>query len=193
MLSALTPLARFSTARQWRVDRRSVRARKSLPCVPPDFCVFPRCRSARERPHHATVASVRKSPAFGSPYRHLYKSYLLTKPPLSPKPAAPARKSLLFALQCFHDFPQGRAKRECPAYAAIASARKRRAFESRCPCLCRSSLSKKPPPAPSLSAPARKSPPCRLRAHLDRVPIQTKRSEERRVGKECRSRWSPYH
>src|SRR2546429_870075 len=23
--------------------------------------------------------------------------------------------------------------------------------------------------------------------------IQTKRSEERRVGKECRSRWSPYH
>ena len=24
-------------------------------------------------------------------------------------------------------------------------------------------------------------------------PMQTKRSEERRVGKECRSRWSPYH
>src|SRR2546422_11295496 len=24
-------------------------------------------------------------------------------------------------------------------------------------------------------------------------PIGTKRSEERRVGKECRSRWSPYH
>ena len=24
-------------------------------------------------------------------------------------------------------------------------------------------------------------------------PIQTGRSEERRVGKECRSRWSPYH
>ena len=23
--------------------------------------------------------------------------------------------------------------------------------------------------------------------------IATKRSEERRVGKECRSRWSPYH
>ena len=23
--------------------------------------------------------------------------------------------------------------------------------------------------------------------------IQTRRSEERRVGKECRSRWSPYH
>ena len=25
------------------------------------------------------------------------------------------------------------------------------------------------------------------------VPIATTRSEERRVGKECRSRWSPYH
>ena len=24
-------------------------------------------------------------------------------------------------------------------------------------------------------------------------PIMTRRSEERRVGKECRSRWSPYH
>ena len=24
-------------------------------------------------------------------------------------------------------------------------------------------------------------------------PIDLKRSEERRVGKECRSRWSPYH
>src|SRR5258707_6594097 len=26
-----------------------------------------------------------------------------------------------------------------------------------------------------------------------RVPVKTRRSEERRVGKECRSRWSPYH
>src|SRR5256885_12098446 len=26
-----------------------------------------------------------------------------------------------------------------------------------------------------------------------RVPADRKRSEERRVGKECRSRWSPYH
>ena len=25
------------------------------------------------------------------------------------------------------------------------------------------------------------------------VSLITKRSEERRVGKECRSRWSPYH
>src|SRR3712207_8664293 len=25
------------------------------------------------------------------------------------------------------------------------------------------------------------------------VPVTMKRSEERRVGKECRSRWSPYH
>src|SRR2546430_17386191 len=25
------------------------------------------------------------------------------------------------------------------------------------------------------------------------VPVSSKRSEERRVGKECRSRWSPYH
>ena len=26
-----------------------------------------------------------------------------------------------------------------------------------------------------------------------RVPVISRRSEERRVGKECRSRWSPYH
>src|SRR3712207_9005838 len=26
-----------------------------------------------------------------------------------------------------------------------------------------------------------------------RIPASTPRSEERRVGKECRSRWSPYH
>ena len=25
------------------------------------------------------------------------------------------------------------------------------------------------------------------------LPERTRRSEERRVGKECRSRWSPYH
>src|ERR1043165_2307020 len=28
---------------------------------------------------------------------------------------------------------------------------------------------------------------------LDKVEIDAERSEERRVGKECRSRWSPYH
>ena len=28
--------------------------------------------------------------------------------------------------------------------------------------------------------------------HID-LPPQQRRSEERRVGKECRSRWSPYH
>src|SRR5256885_5482719 len=28
---------------------------------------------------------------------------------------------------------------------------------------------------------------------LDRFPLRDLRSEERRVGKECRSRWSPYH
>ena len=27
----------------------------------------------------------------------------------------------------------------------------------------------------------------------DYVTLKRKRSEERRVGKECRSRWSPYH
>ena len=27
----------------------------------------------------------------------------------------------------------------------------------------------------------------------DSVGLQMRRSEERRVGKECRSRWSPYH
>ena len=28
---------------------------------------------------------------------------------------------------------------------------------------------------------------------LNLVPVERERSEERRVGKECRSRWSPYH
>src|SRR3712207_7510445 len=31
------------------------------------------------------------------------------------------------------------------------------------------------------------------RAELTRSVAETVRSEERRVGKECRSRWSPYH
>ena len=29
--------------------------------------------------------------------------------------------------------------------------------------------------------------------HIGRQPDHRSRSEERRVGKECRSRWSPYH
>src|SRR6266478_6906274 len=29
--------------------------------------------------------------------------------------------------------------------------------------------------------------------HVNMVPTYVSRSEERRVGKECRSRWSPYH
>ena len=32
-----------------------------------------------------------------------------------------------------------------------------------------------------------------LRAALAGLDVHTIRSEERRVGKECRSRWSPYH
>ena len=33
-----------------------------------------------------------------------------------------------------------------------------------------------------------------LSSSLSSVPgVDTERSEERRVGKECRSRWSPYH
>ena len=32
----------------------------------------------------------------------------------------------------------------------------------------------------------------RAKKHLWRIPEKA-RSEERRVGKECRSRWSPYH
>src|SRR2546422_5407816 len=32
-----------------------------------------------------------------------------------------------------------------------------------------------------------------LAAHDDPLALQLLRSEERRVGKECRSRWSPYH
>src|SRR5260221_8020606 len=30
-------------------------------------------------------------------------------------------------------------------------------------------------------------------AEIEPVPTDSRRSEERRVGKECRSRWSPYH
>ena len=32
-----------------------------------------------------------------------------------------------------------------------------------------------------------------LRQKLSKEERRTRRSEERRVGKECRSRWSPYH
>ena len=32
-----------------------------------------------------------------------------------------------------------------------------------------------------------------LETENDKEKITTTRSEERRVGKECRSRWSPYH
>src|SRR5256886_17157780 len=32
-----------------------------------------------------------------------------------------------------------------------------------------------------------------MRREYDRVRAELRRSEERRVGKECRSRWSPYH
>src|SRR5207253_4839546 len=35
---------------------------------------------------------------------------------------------------------------------------------------------------------------CRRRGHIPAsAPCAAARSEERRVGKECRSRWSPYH
>ena len=33
----------------------------------------------------------------------------------------------------------------------------------------------------------------KFKALVDKVNIGGHRSEERRVGKECRSRWSPYH
>ena len=32
-----------------------------------------------------------------------------------------------------------------------------------------------------------------IKAEVALLPLLSKRSEERRVGKECRSRWSPYH
>ena len=32
-----------------------------------------------------------------------------------------------------------------------------------------------------------------LQARIEEAMAEIKRSEERRVGKECRSRWSPYH
>ena len=33
----------------------------------------------------------------------------------------------------------------------------------------------------------------RIRAEINEIEMKKTRSEERRVGKECRSRWSPYH
>src|SRR6266849_8593068 len=44
----------------------------------------------------------------------------------------------------------------------------------------------------SVSAP-RPTPACRSAPSAPRPTSATRRSEERRVGKECRSRWSPYH
>src|SRR5256885_6514153 len=44
------------------------------------------------------------------------------------------------------------------------------------------------PPSPAAPPPSRSTP--RTRARSASTP---RRSEERRVGKECRSRWSPYH
>ena len=32
-----------------------------------------------------------------------------------------------------------------------------------------------------------------LQGLTEYLPVSSSRSEERRVGKECRSRWSPYH
>src|SRR5207253_6520012 len=46
------------------------------------------------------------------------------------------------------------------------------------------------PPAPTSSFPMITEPPGNSAASL---PPASTRSEERRVGKECRSRWSPYH
>ena len=34
---------------------------------------------------------------------------------------------------------------------------------------------------------------CSLSSYSEKLDSMLKRSEERRVGKECRSRWSPYH
>src|SRR6266851_4649146 len=47
------------------------------------------------------------------------------------------------------------------------------------------------PPASQLLGPAGQRPPAEIERAIQ-IPRQG-RSEERRVGKECRSRWSPYH
>src|SRR5580698_881603 len=50
-------------------------------------------------------------------------------------------------------------------------------------------------PAAAAPAPAQKSPPvdAPLAPSVRKISAESGRSEERRVGKECRSRWSPYH
>src|SRR3712207_8298323 len=49
------------------------------------------------------------------------------------------------------------------------------------------------PPASLISLAARSTPANSGGPRKAREPVCGSRSEERRVGKECRSRWSPYH
>src|SRR5215475_4203345 len=50
-----------------------------------------------------------------------------------------------------------------------------------------------PPPPPPLPRPPNANSPTATRTATDMRAAATMRSEERRVGKECRSRWSPNH
>src|SRR2546425_4224773 len=50
-----------------------------------------------------------------------------------------------------------------------------------------------PPIAGSPLCPVRPDHPNTARTSRPRTDLRAARSEERRVGKECRSRWSPYH
>src|SRR5438445_12732821 len=59
--------------------------------------------------------------------------------------------------------------------------------------VCSSDLGCAPPLQQSLSCGRGGAQPARVGARGVAQPPQRRRSEERRVGKECRSRWSPYH
>src|SRR5947207_15896834 len=48
-------------------------------------------------------------------------------------------------------------------------------------------------PAPQLASPEGPRRPSQPRTHVTAVRAVHPRSEERRVGKECRTRWMPYH
>src|ERR1043166_3547503 len=64
-----------------------------------------------------------------------------------------------------------------------------------CPGFCPGAPHPCPLPHLYLFVPRQARTPCPLRLRTSQSPWQASpaRSEERRVGKECRSRWSPYH
>src|SRR3989441_8866443 len=82
------------------------------------------------------------------------------------------------------------------SFAAQHYDQARRAFEAGKHVLVEKPMTLAPGEAEALVRVARQSGRCLMVGHLllyHPAVVKMKRSEERRVGKECRSRWSPYH